>query len=214
MSDDYFSALADNATKVVKETKNSTNSILKNNSGCLPKIFTIAFVAILLYMGFNFARINPTGPKDTVTVGGAFYGSIQPDKNGNINIPLGNKNNLSNTIDVSDKKDPNTNSDKSNDDKKDVVKPEPEPDPEPEKKTQNSKPTKPSNISYIKISDRLKVGMPYTEVLGWLGLPTKKLEVLNESKQISGFTMCIWDVANKRVMITFYKNKLHSISYQ
>jgi len=197
MSDEYFSILADNASKAVKDSQKSANSILKNNSGCLPKIFTVAFVALLLYMGFNFAKINTPSQKDVVTVGGAFYGNVQPDKNGNINIPLGNKGNLSPTIDV-------TNTRPVDDTAKPEPKPEPDPKPEP----------KPDNIAYIKLSERLKVGMPYTDVLGWLGLPTKKLEVLNEAKKISGFTMCIWDVAGKRVMITFYKNKLHTITYQ
>lgn len=208
MSDDYFSILADNASKVVNESQKSTKSLIKNNSGCLPKIFTVVFVALLLYMGFNFAKINTPSKADVVTVGGAFYGSVQADKNGNINIPIGNKNNLSPAINVTHaQKDPNKDGDRPN--------PEPDPQPEPDPKPEPKPISKPnSNLTYIKLSDRLKVGMSYTDVLGWLGLPTKKLEVLNEMKQTSGFVMCIWDVADKRVMITFYKNKLHSITYQ
>ena len=58
MSDDYFTALADNATKTVKETQKVSSQVLTKNSGLIPKVFTVAFVALLLYMGFNFAKIN------------------------------------------------------------------------------------------------------------------------------------------------------------
>jgi hypothetical protein len=117
MSDDYFTALADNATKTVKETQKVSSQVLTKNSGLIPKVFTVAFVALLLYMGFNFAKINPT-TKNTVNVGGVFYGNVEPDKDGNVNIPLGNKTSLSKgKIDVTgktpanDKKDPDSGTD-------------------------------------------------------------------------------------------------------
>ena len=72
---------------------------------------------LLLYMGFNFAKINPT-TKNTVNVGGVFYGNVEPDKDGNVNIPLGNKTSLSKgKIDVTgktpanDQKDPDSGTD-------------------------------------------------------------------------------------------------------
>lgn len=196
MSDDYFTALADNATKTVKETQKVSSQVLTKNSGLIPKVFTVAFVALLLYMGFNFAKINPT-TKNTVNVGGVFYGNVEPDKDGNVNIPLGNKTSLSKgKIDVtgktpaSDQKDPDSGTD--------------EPTGEPE-------PVKPGVT--IKITDRLKVGMSYFDVLALLGAPTKKLQLVNDNKLASGFTVFVWDV-DRRLMVTFYKNKLHSVSYQ
>ena len=196
MSDDYFTALADNATRTVKETQKVSSQVLTKNSGLIPKVFTIAFVALLLYMGFNFAKINPT-TKNTVNVGGVFYGNVEPDKDGNVNIPLGNKTSLSKgKIDVtgktpaSDQKDPDSGTD--------------EPTGEPE-------PVKPDVT--IKITDRLKVGMSYFDVLALLGAPTKKLQLVNDNKLASGFTVFVWDV-DRRLMVTFYKNKLHSVTYQ
>lgn len=194
MSDDYFSALADNAAKTVKETQKVSNKIVSKSSGILPKIFTFAFIALLLYMGFNFARITPSTKKNEIAVGGIFYGNVEADKNGNVNIPLGDKNNLSKgKIDVSD------TSPGGND-------PEPSPDPEPIE-------PEPKPDVTIKITDRLKVGMSYFDVLALLGAPTKKLQLVNDSKLASGFTVFVWDV-DKRLMVTFYKNKLHSVSYQ
>ena len=199
MSDDYFTALADNATKTVKETQKVSSQVLTKNSGLIPKVFTIAFVGLLLYMGFNFAKINPSTSKNTVNVGGVFYGNVEPDKNGNINIPLGDKSDLSKgKIDVTN-----------NGTKPDTIEPQPDkptddPTPEPE-------PTKPDVT--IKITDRLKVGMSYFDVLALLGAPTKKLQLVNDNKLASGFTVFVWDV-DKRLMVTFYKNKLHSVTYQ
>jgi len=199
MSDDYFTALADNATKTVKETQKVSSQVLTKNSGLIPKVFTIAFVGLLLYMGFNFAKINPSTSKNTVNVGGVFYGNVEPDKNGNINIPLGDKSDLSKgKIDVTN-----------NATKPDTTEPQPDkpiddPTPEPE-------PTKPDVT--IKITDRLKVGMSYFDVLALLGAPTKKLQLVNDNKLASGFTVFVWDV-DKRLMVTFYKNKLHSVTYQ
>ena len=72
MSDDYFTALADNATKTVKETQKASSAVLKKNSGLIPKIFTVAFVALLLYMGFNFAKINSLLSDRVATVGWLF----------------------------------------------------------------------------------------------------------------------------------------------
>ncbi len=194
MSDDYFSALADNAAKTVKETQKVSNKIVSKSSGILPKIFTFAFIALLLYMGFNFARITPSTKKNEIAVGGIFYGNVEADKNGNVNIPLGDKNNLSKgKIDVSDTA-PGGND------------PEPSPNPQPVE-------PEPKPDVKIKITDRLKVGMSYFDVLALLGAPTKKLQLVNDSKLASGFTVFVWDV-DKRLMITFYKNKLHSVSYQ
>jgi hypothetical protein len=55
--------------------------------------------------------------------------------------------------------------------------------------------------------------MSYFDVLALLGAPTKKLQLVNDNKLASGFTVFVWDVG-KRLMVTFYKNKLHSVSYQ
>jgi hypothetical protein len=196
MSDDYFSALADNAAKTVRETQKVSNKIVSKSSGILPKIFTFAFIALLLYMGFNFARITPSTKKNEIAVGGIFYGNVEADKNGNVNIPLGDKNNLSKgKIDVSD------SAPVGND-------PEPSPEPNPIHVEPEPKP----DVT-IKITDRLKVGMSYFDVLALLGAPTKKLQLVNDSKLASGFTVFVWDV-DKRLMVTFYKNKLHSVSYQ
>lgn len=194
MSDDYFSALADNAAKTVKETQKVSNKIVSKSSGILPKIFTFAFIALLLYMGFNFARITPSTKKNEIAVGGIFYGNVEADKNGNVNIPLVDKNNLyKGKIDVSDTA-PGGND------------PEPSPNPQPVE-------PEPKPDVTIKITDRLKVGMSYFDVLALLGAPTKKLQLVNDSKLASGFTVFVWDV-DKRLMVTFYKNKLHSVSYQ
>jgi hypothetical protein len=203
MSDDYFSALADNAAKTVKETQKVSNQIVSKSSGILPKVFTFAFIVLLLYMGFNFARISPSTKKNEIAVGGIFYGNVEADKNGNVNIPLGDKNNLSKgKIDVSnstpEEKDPEPS-------------PEPNPDPSPDNPYPISPEPKPDVT--IKITDRLKVGMSYFDVLALLGAPTKKLQLVNDSKLASGFTVFVWDV-DKRLMVTFYKNKLHSVSYQ
>jgi hypothetical protein len=200
MSDDYFTALADNATKTVKETQKVSSTVLKKNSGLLPKIFTVAFVALLLYMGFNFAKINPSTSKNTVNVGGVFYGNVEPDKNGNINIPLGDKSDLSKgKIDVTNNGAKPDTTDPQPDNPGDDSTDKPEPQPEPQ--------------VTIKITDRLKVGMSYFDVLALLGAPTKKLQLVNDNKLASGFTVFVWDVG-KRLMVTFYKNKLHSVSYQ
>lgn len=193
MSDDYFSALADNATKTVKQTSNQVKS-----SGLLPKVFTFAFIALLLYMGFNFSKIKPPTKKNEVAVGGIFYGAVEADKNGNINIPLGGKEDLSKgKIDVSNKTPDN-------------VEPEPQPDPIGDKP--EPEPAVKPDVT-IKITDRLKVGMSYFDVLALLGAPTKKLQLVNDNKLASGFTVFVWDV-DKRLMVTFYKNKLHSVTYQ
>lgn len=196
MSDDYFTALADNATKTAKETQKVSSQVFSKSSGLLPKVFTVAFVALLLYMGFNFAKINPA-TKNTVNVGGVFYGNVEPDKNGNVNIPLGNKTDLSTgKIDVTDKS--------STDEQK-------EPDSGSDGPTDKPAPVKPDVT--IKITDRLKVGMSYFDVLALLGAPTKKLQLVNDNKLASGFTVFVWDV-DKRLMVTFYKNKLHSVTFQ
>jgi hypothetical protein len=198
MSDDYFTVLADNATKTVKETQKVSSQVLTKNSGVIPKVFTVAFVALLLYMGFNFAKINPTA-KNTVNVGGVFYGNVEPDKDGNVNIPLGNKTSLSRgKIDVTGKTPVNEHNDP------DSGTDEPTGEPEP-------KPVKPDMT--IKITDRLKVGMSYFDVLALLGAPTKKLQLVNDNKLASGFIVFVWDV-DRRLMVTFYKNKLHSVTYQ
>jgi hypothetical protein len=196
MSDDYFTALADNATKTVKETQKVSSQVLTKNSGLIPKVFTVAFVALLLYMGFNFAKINPT-TKNTVNVGGVFYGNVEPDKDGNVNILLGNKTSLSKgKIDVTGKTPASNQKD---------------PDSGPDEPTSKPEPVKPDVT--IKITDRLKVGMSYFDVLALLGAPTKKLQLVNDNKLASGFTVFVWDV-DRRLMVTFYKNKLHSVSYQ
>ena len=198
MSDDYFTVLADNATKTVKETQKVSSQVLTKNSGVIPKVFTVAFVALLLYMGFNFAKINPTA-KNTVNVGGVFYGNVEPDKDGNVNIPLGNKASLSKgKIDVTGKTPVNEHNDP------DSGTDEPTGEPEP-------MPVKPDIT--IKITDRLKVGMSYFDVLALLGAPTKKLQLVNDNKLASGFIVFVWDV-DRRLMVTFYKNKLHSVTYQ
>lgn len=198
MSDDYFTALADNATKTVKETQKVSNQVLTKNSGLIPKVFTVAFVALLLYMGFNFAKVNPTS-KNTVNVGGVFYGNVEPDKNGNINIPLGDKSNLSKgKIDVTGKT---------------PTEEQKEPGLGPDGPTDNPEPDPVKPDVTIKITDRLKVGMSYFDVLALLGAPTKKLQLVNDNKLASGFTVFVWDV-DKRLMVTFYKNKLHSVTYQ
>ena len=198
MSDDYFTALAYNSTKTVKETQKVSSQVLTKNSGVIPKVFTVAFVALLLYMGFNFAKINPTA-KNTVNVGGVFYGNVEPDKDGNVNIPLGNKASLSKgKIDVTGKTPVNEHNDP------DSGTDEPTGEPVP-------KPVKPDIT--IKITDRLKVGMSYFDVLALLGAPTKKLQLVNDNKLASGFIVFVWDV-DRRLMVTFYKNKLHSVTYQ
>lgn len=196
MSDDYLTALADNATKTVKETQKVSSQVLTKNSGVIPKVFTVAFVALLLYMGFNFAKINPT-TKNTVNVGGVFYGNVEPDKDGNVNIPLGNKASLSKgKIDVTGKTPVNEHND---------------PDSGTDEPTGEPEPVKPDVT--IKITDRLKVGMSYFDVLALLGAPTKKLQLVNDNKLASGFIVFVWD-ADRRLMVTFYKNKLHSVTYQ
>ena len=53
----------------------------------------------------------------------------------------------------------------------------------------------------------------YYDVLALLGAPTKKLQLVNDNKLASGFTVFVWDV-DRRLMVTFYKNKLHSVTYQ
>ena len=42
MSDDYFTVLADNATKTAKETQKVSSQVLTKNSGVIPKVFTVA----------------------------------------------------------------------------------------------------------------------------------------------------------------------------
>jgi hypothetical protein len=55
--------------------------------------------------------------------------------------------------------------------------------------------------------------MSYFDVLALLGAPTKKLQLVNDNKLASGFIVFVWDV-DRRLMVTFYKNKLHSVTYQ
>jgi hypothetical protein len=184
--DNFVTMLADSASNVVKKAESKT--AIKNN-GCLPKIFMAAFIGLLVYMGFNFAKIQTPAKDDRVNVGGVFYGAVKPDNNGKINIPLGGTNDLKKpNIDVTKNDTPTDQN------------PSPEPDPEPE----------PEPDVKIKITDRLRVGMSMFDVIALLGAPNSKLDV-NKGKSDTGFKVYVWD-QDKRLMITFYKNKLHSVS--
>jgi hypothetical protein len=183
--DNFVTMLADSASNVVKKAESKT--AIKNN-GCLPKIFMAAFIGLLIYMGFNFAKIQTPTKDDRVNVGGVFYGTVKPDNNGKINIPLGDSKDLKNpNIDVS---------------KNEPINPNAPTDPEPD--------TQPDPDVQIKITDRLKVGMSMFDVIALLGAPNSKLDV-NKGKTDTGFKVYVWD-QDKRLMVTFYKNKLHSVS--
>lgn len=52
--------------------------------------------------------------------------------------------------------------------------------------------------------------MSMFDVIALLGAPNSKLDV-NKGKADTGFKVYVWD-QDKRLMITFYKNKLHSVS--
>lgn len=191
--DNFVTMLADSASNVVKKAESKTAI---KNSGCLPKIFMAAFIGLLIYMGFNFAKIQTPTKDDRVNVGGVFYGTVKPDNNGKINIPLGDTKDLKKpNIDVSKNEpvDPDNQPDPDN-------KPEPEPQPDPQKDPDVQ----------IKITDRLRVGMSMFDVIALLGAPNSKLDV-NKGKTDTGFKVYVWD-QDQRLMVTFYKNKLHSVS--
>jgi hypothetical protein len=186
--DNFVTMLADSASNVVKKAE--SKAVIKNN-GCLPKIFMAVFIGLLVYMGFNFAKIQAPAKNDAISVGGVFYGNVKPDSDGKINIPLGNTDNL---------KKPNINVSNENNEKPSGSPPQ-EPKPEPDE---------PKTDVQIKITDRLKVGMSMFDVIALLGAPNSKLDV-NKGKIDTGFKVYVWD-QDKRLMVTFYKNKLHSVS--
>lgn len=186
--DNFVTMLADSASNVVKKAE--SKAAIKNN-GCLPVIFMAVFIGLLVYMGFNFAKMQTPAKNDAISVGGVFYGNVKPDANGKINIPLGSTDNLKKSnINVS-----NENNDKPSGN------PTQEPKPEPDE---------PQTDVQIKITDRLKVGMSMFDVIALLGAPNSKLDV-NKGKIDTGFKVYVWD-QDKRLMVTFYKNKLHSVS--
>jgi hypothetical protein len=186
--DNFVTMLADSASNVVKKAE--SKAAIKNN-GCLPVIFMAVFIGLLVYMGFNFAKMQTPAKNDAISVGGVFYGNVKPDANGKINIPLGSTDNLKKSnINVS-----NENNDKPSGN------PTQEPKPEPDE---------PQTDVQIKITDRLKVGMSMFDVIALLGAPSSKLDV-NKGKIDTGFKVYVWD-QDKRLMVTFYKNKLHSVS--
>jgi hypothetical protein len=127
---------------------------------------------------------------------------------------------LNNTIDVSKNTNPTDqkdNPDENPDDpKQDTPKTEPSKEPKAEPKPSDvKKPTSNKTSPFtIKITDRLKVGMSYFDVLALLGAPSKKMKALDDNKLETGFMFLIWDVDSRRLMITFYKNKLNSVSFQ
>ena len=188
-TDNFVSALADDIAEVIPNTVPAP----KSKSNFLIKIFWAAFIILLIYMLFITFKPGPKNKSNEVSVAGLYFGTIPPRTDNKAIISLGDKAELKSGV--------------INLDKKEDTIPEPtEPTPEPEP----DKPIIPSDKPASKITDKLKTGMSYFDAVAILGPPKKKLNVISENKD-SGFAIYLWE-AGQKLMIMFYKGKLHSYS--
>jgi hypothetical protein len=190
-TDNFVSALADDIAEVIP-----TTAPKKPKSNFLIKIFGAAFIILLIYMLFITFKPGHKGKNNEVSVAGLYFGTIPPRTDNKAIISLGDKSDLKSGVINLDKKEDTTKPEPS-------PEPEPKPDPEPDKPIEEPKPA-------TQISDKLKIGMSYFDTVAILGPPKKKLNVVSENKE-SGFTIYLWE-AGQKLMIMFYKGKLHSYS--
>lgn len=188
-TDNFVSALADDIAEVIPTTAPAPK--LKTNF--LIKFFWAAFIVLLIYMLFITFKPGSKNKSNEVSVAGLYFGTIPPRTDNKAIISLGDKTNLKSGVINLDKKEETV-----------PTEPTPEPVPEPE-------PDEPIVDKPVpKITDKLKAGMSYFDTVAILGPPKKKLNVISENKD-SGFAIYLWE-AGQKLMIMFYKGKLHSYS--
>lgn len=188
-TDNFVSALADDIAEVIPTIAPAPK--LKTNF--LIKFFWAAFIVLLIYMLFITFKPGSKNKSNEVSVAGLYFGTIPPRTDNKAIISLGDKTNLKSGVINLDKKEETV-----------PTEPTPEPVPEPE-------PDEPIVDKPIpKITDKLKTGMSYFDTVAILGPPKKKLNVISENKD-SGFAIYLWE-AGQKLMIMFYKGKLHSYS--
>ena len=189
-TDNFVSALADDIAEVIPTTAPAP----KSKSNFLIKIFWAAFIILLIYMLFITFKPGHKSKNNEVSVAGLYFGTIPPRTDNKAIISLGDKTELKSGVINLDKKENITPPEPT---------PEPNQDPAPE-----PEPNKPVDKPADKITDKLKIGMSYFDTVAILGPPKKKLNVVSENRD-SGFTIYLWE-AGQKLMIMFYKGKLHS----